>query len=152
MHCPFCQTEDSKVIDSRLVANGMEVKRRRECPVCKERFTTFEVAALLMPRLIKRDGKRVAFDEDKLRAGMMRALEKRTVPTDLVDAAIARIKKHLLGQGEREVTSEVVGELVMQELKALDQVAYVRFASVYRSFEDIDAFRKEIKALEGQNA
>lgn len=152
MHCPFCQTEDSKVIDSRLVANGMEVKRRRECPVCKERFTTFEVAALLMPRLIKRDGQRVAFDEDKLRAGMMRALEKRPVATDKVDAAIARIKKHLLGQGEREVTSELVGELVMHELKALDGVAYVRFASVYRSFEDIDAFREEIKALEDQDA
>lgn len=152
MHCPFCQTLDTKVIDSRLALAGSEVRRRRECPQCKERFTTFESAALFMPRVAKCDGRRVPFDEDKLRAGMLCALEKRPISTEEVEGAISRIKKRLLVHGEREVESVLIGEWVMAEMKALDQVAYVRFASVYRSFQDVNAFREEISQLEDQEA
>ena len=148
MHCPFCTAEDTKVIDSRLTDDGMQVRRRRECPLCFERITTFETALLSLPRVVKRDGERCAFDLEKLRRGMLRALEKRPVTIEHVDAAINRIVKKIRTGGEREVRSEVIGECVMNELRALDQVAYVRFASVYRSFQDIQAFHEEIRKLQ----
>jgi transcriptional repressor NrdR len=148
MHCPFCQTADTKVVDSRLVAEGGQVRRRRECQQCKERFTTFEVAELLLPRVIKQDGSREPFDEDKLRAGLQRALEKRPVSMEDIEAAINQIKYFLQAMGEREVDSRIVGEKVMEVLRQLDGVAYVRFASVYRSFKDIEEFRAELDKLE----
>jgi transcriptional repressor NrdR len=152
MRCPFCGAEDTKVVDSRLASEGSQVRRRRECLVCGERYTTFESAELAMPRIIKRDGSRANFDEDKLRGGMMRALEKRPVPSDKIEAAVQRIKQRLRAGGERELPSRTLGEWVMDELRALDEVAYVRFASVYRSFQDVRAFREEIERLENQPA
>ena len=148
MHCPFCNQPDTKVIDSRLMADGSQVRRRRECQVCKERFTTFEVAELLMPRIIKQDGTREPFDEQKLRNGLLRALEKRPVSVERIEEAVNSVKHYLQALGEREVKSLVVGERVMAELRALDGVAYVRFASVYRSFQDISEFRQELDRLE----
>jgi transcriptional repressor NrdR len=148
MHCPFCNQIDTKVIDSRLMADGSQVRRRRECIACKERFTTFEVAELLMPRIIKQDGTREPFDEQKLRNGLLRALEKRPVSVERIEAAVNSVKHYLQALGEREVKSLVVGERVMEELRALDGVAYVRFASVYRSFQDISEFREELDRLE----
>jgi len=147
MHCPFCSADDTKVIDSRLVAEGGQVRRRRECLNCKERFTTYELAELLMPKVIKSDGTRQSFDEEKLRAGLQRALEKRPVSVEAVEAAVNSVKHYLQALGEREVRSLVIGEKVMQELSKLDQVAYVRFASVYRSFQDLSEFQKEIDRL-----
>ena len=147
MYCPFCGANDTKVIDSRLVTNGDQVRRRRECLLCGERFTTFETADLILPRLIKQDGSRQPFDEEKLRAGMLRALEKRPVSLERLEEAVARIKRKLRAAGEREVQSLVVGELVMSELKKLDEVAYIRFASVYRRFQDLNEFRKEIDLM-----
>lgn len=147
MHCPFCGANDTKVIDSRLVADGDQVRRRRECIECGERFTTFETAELVIPRIIKQDGTRQPFNEDKLRGGMLRALEKRPVSMELLEEAIARIKHKLRATGERELKSFTLGELVMDELKQLDEVAYIRFASVYRSFQDINAFRDEVDRL-----
>mgnify|MGYP006322549893 FL=1 len=147
MHCPFCAAEDTKVIDSRLVAEGDQVRRRRECLSCAERFTTYEIAELVMPRVIKQNGRREPFDEDKLRAGLLRALEKRPVSVQAIEADITHIKHALRATGEREVKSLVVGELVMESLKKLDQVAYVRFASVYRSFQDVEDFRDAIREV-----
>ncbi len=149
MHCPFCGADDTKVIDSRLVAEGGQVRRRRECLSCRERFTTYETAELLMPRVIKSDGSREPFDEQKLRAGLQRALEKRPVGIEDVEAAITQIKQGLQATGERELPSRDIGERVMEKLHELDQVAYVRFASVYRSFQDISEFRAELDRLEG---
>jgi transcriptional repressor NrdR len=148
MHCPFCEHEETKVIDSRLASEGSQVRRRRECMKCSERFTTFESAELVMPKVVKRDGSRIPFDETKLRGGFDRALEKRPVNTEAVEAAVARIMHKMRALGEREVKSRQVGEWVMEELRELDQVAYVRFASVYRSFQDVNAFREEIERLE----
>ncbi|MES9993602.1 MAG: transcriptional regulator NrdR [Candidatus Thiodiazotropha sp.] len=150
MRCPFCGAQDTKVIDSRLAGEGDQIRRRRECTVCKERFTTYETAELNLPWVVKQDGTRVHFDDRKLRAGMTRALEKRPVSADQVDAAINHIIRKLMAGGEREVASLAIGQLVMDELKRLDQVAYVRFASVYRKFEDVNAFREEIEKLEQQ--
>ena len=147
MYCPFCSHPDTKVIDSRLAGEGAQVRRRRECEQCGERFTTFESAELVMPRIVKNDGTRVPFDESKLRIGMMRALEKRAVDTETVEAAIARIVHRLQVTGEREVRSLQVVELVMEELRELDEVAYVRFASVYRSFQDANEFREEVERM-----
>ena len=147
MHCPFCGAIDTKVIDSRLVSEGNHVRRRRECITCEERFTTYETAELVMPRIIKTDGIREPFNEDKLRTGLMKALEKRPVSIEKVDDAINRIKAHLRGTGEREIQSRDVGEQVMKELRNLDEVAFVRFASVYRSFKDLNEFRQEIDRL-----
>ncbi|WP_414827963.1 transcriptional regulator NrdR [Alteromonas sp. H39] len=147
MFCPFCSAQETKVIDSRLVAEGHQVRRRRECLDCHERFTTFESAELVMPRVIKRDGSREPFNEDKLRAGLQRALEKRPVSTEKVEQCILSIKSQLRATGEREVESELLGNLIMNALKELDKVAYVRFASVYRSFEDIREFGEEIARL-----
>ena len=148
MHCPFCSADDTKVIDSRLVADGGQVRRRRECVGCRERFTTYEAAELVLPRVIKQDGSREPFDEDKLRSGLQRALEKRPVAVESVESELVQIKNRLRSTGERELDSRVLGELVMEALKRLDQVAYVRFASVYRSFEDLSEFRDAIASLE----
>lgn len=147
MHCPFCTAVDTKVVDSRLVAEGQQVRRRRECNSCHERYTTYETAELLMPRLIKSDGSSQPFDEQKLRAGILRALEKRPVGVEQIEALINRIKLFIRSTGEREVPARMLGETAMSELRKLDQVAFVRFASVYRSFEDISEFKKEIDQL-----
>lgn len=147
MHCPFCNHEETKVIDSRLAGEGRQIRRRRECQKCGERFTTFETAELVMPRLVKRDQSREPFDEEKLRAGMVRALEKRPVAMEAVEAAVARIIHRLQTMGEREIPSRQVGEMVMEELRNMDEVAYVRFASVYRSFQDVTQFQEEIRRL-----
>lgn len=148
MRCPFCSAHDTRVIDTRLADDGDQVKRRRECVACKERFTTFEVVELTLPRIIKRTGVRETFDEAKLRSGMQRALEKRPVTVDAVEAAISRIKKALVAKGEREIPAHELGELVMKELSVLDRVAFVRFASVYRSFQDVSEFTDMIAKLQ----
>ena len=148
MHCPFCSHEETKVIDSRLAADGRQIRRRRQCLDCSERFTTFETAELVMPRLIKNDNSRQPFDETKLRYSMTRALEKRPVPSDELEEAIERLIHRLRTMGEREVPSRLVGDLVMEELRALDEIAYVRFASVYRRFQDVTEFEEEIKRLQ----
>lgn len=148
MRCPFCGWADTKVIDSRLAGEGAQVRRRRECTECGERFTTYEAAELLMPRIVKSDGTREPFNEEKLLTGILRALEKRPVDTDSVDAAIGHIQHRLQSCGEREIASRQLGEWVMEELRNLDQVAYVRFASVYRSFQDVSEFRDEIERLQ----
>ena len=150
MHCPFCGETDTKVIDSRLVADGNQVRRRRECqnPDCADRFTTFESAELLMPSVIKSNGNRQPFDEDKLRTGMLRALEKRPVSIETIESTLDQIKHELQGLGEREVKSRVVGELVMSALRDLDDVAYVRFASVYRNFREEKDFVQFVDRLD----
>ncbi|MDD2801365.1 MAG: transcriptional regulator NrdR [Methylococcales bacterium] len=148
MRCPFCAAQDTRVVDSRLANEGDQVRRRRECNVCKERFTTYEVAELSLPRIVKRDGTREPFDEAKLRAGMLRALEKRPVSSDAIEAAISRIKKQLVDKGEREIPAQELGEKVMKELSSLDHVAFVRFASVYRSFQDVSEFTDMINTLQ----
>lgn len=150
MRCPFCGEPDTKVIDSRLANEGDSVRRRRECVTCGERFTTFETAELVMPRIVKRDGTRVPFDEEKLRSGIMRALEKRPVQMEAIEQAINHIKHYLRATGDREVNSRRLGEWVMDELRELDEVAYVRFASVYRSFQDVNAFREEIERMQSE--
>ncbi len=150
MHCPFCSFQDTKVIDSRLVTDGGQVRRRRECIECGERFTTFETPELVMPRVIKGDGSRQPFDDEKLKAGILRAVEKRPVSVEDVEAAISYIQSKLRALGEREVKASVIGELVMERLRLLDQVAFVRFASVYRRFKDVSEFRQEIERLESK--
>jgi len=147
MHCPFCNTDDTKVIDSRLVADGGQVRRRRECVECGERFTTYELAELVMPRVIKSDGSRQPFDEEKLRAGLQRALEKRPVSIDEVEISLSQIKHFLQVTGEREISSRVIGEEVMKKLNKLDKDSYIRFASVYRSFKDLSEFQDELNRL-----
>ncbi len=148
MHCPFCQHEDTRVIDSRLTDDGSSVRRRRECPQCGERFNTYETAELKLPAVVKSGERREVFDERKLRVSFERALQKRPVASHDVDSSVHTIVNDLRKSGEREVPSRQIGELVMRELKKLDQVAYVRFASVYRKFEDMQAFREEIEKLE----
>ena len=149
MRCPFCTSLNTRVVDSRLVGEGEQIRRRRQCDDCSERFTTYETAELAMPRVVKaRDGSRELFDEDKLRSGMERALRKRPVPADSVERAVSRIIKKLRASNAREVDSRQIGEWVMHELRGLDQVAYVRFASVYRSFEDVQQFREEVELLQ----
>ncbi|MGD2138033.1 MAG: transcriptional regulator NrdR [Gammaproteobacteria bacterium] len=150
MYCPFCGKQDTRVIDSRLASEGAQVRRRRECNHCGERFTTFESPELVMPRIIKSNGAREPYDEAKLTGGVMRALEKRPVESERVDAAMTRLQHRLRASGEREIPARQLGEWVMNELRQLDQVAYVRFASVYRSFEDVNAFREEIEKLESE--
>jgi transcriptional repressor NrdR len=147
MHCPFCSHTETKVIDSRLAGEGRQIRRRRECLACTERFTTFESAELLLPMVVKSDNSREPFDESKLRGGMRKALEKRPVSPEAIEDAVARICHKLLNLGEREVPSRSIGGMVMEELRHLDEVGYVRFASVYRSFQDIEAFRTEIDHL-----
>lgn len=148
MRCPFCTAQETRVIDSRLANEGDQVRRRRECTSCKERFTTYEAAELALPSIIKRDGSREPFLEKKLRAGISRALEKRPVDSDEIEAAISRIKKKLMSLGEREIPAQQLGEYVMKELSTLDHVAFVRFASVYRSFQDVSEFTDMIEDLQ----
>jgi len=148
MHCPFCQHEDTRVIDSRVSEDGASIRRRRECEQCNERFNTFETAELKLPALVKSDGRREAFDERKLRTGFERALQKRPVSAEQIDEAVRAVINALRTSGERELPSRRLGEFVMAELKKLDQVAYVRFASVYRRFADVADFREEIERLE----
>lgn len=148
MRCPFCKHEETQVVDSRVSEEGDSIRRRRRCLACDKRFTTYEKAELRMPQIVKSNGYREEFKEDKLRTGFMRALHKRPVSAELVDAAVERIKQKLLGLGEREVDSRRIGEMVMKELSRLDKVAYIRFASVYRSFQDIDDFREAIKEVQ----
>ncbi|STX29540.1 transcriptional repressor of nrd genes [Legionella beliardensis] len=147
MYCPFCHAEETKVIDSRLVTEGAQVRRRRQCLLCHERFTTFETAELIMPLIVKRDGRREPFNIDNLRSGMQRALEKRPVSVDSIEAAIANIMQDIRRRGEREIEASLVGELVMKQLYNLDHVAYVRFASVYKRFKDISDFRQAIDEM-----
>ena len=148
MHFPFCSHTDTKVIDSRLIAEGSQTRRRRECPDCGERFTTFESAELLMPKIIKsRDDMREPFNEQKLREGLYRALEKRPVGEEEVETLIEDIKKDIRSYGEREVRSRLIGEVIMKRLRRLDEVAFIRFASVYRRFEDITEFSEEVEKL-----
>ena len=148
MKCPFCGAPDTYVVDSRVSESGESIRRRRRCLACEKRFTTYETVELRMPQIVKSDGRRAEFDREKLRTGFQRALHKRPVPTELVDQAIERIVQKLLSLGERELPSRRVGEMVMAELKKLDDVAYVRFASVYRSFQDVEDFREAILEVE----
>jgi len=147
MRCPFCQSDDTKVLDTRLLDDGSQVRRRRECLSCGERHSTRETVDLNLPRLIKSDDSRQSFSEEKLRAGLLKALEKRPVETSKIETAIQKIERRLMAQNDREVPSSLVGEWVMKELQALDEVAYIRFASVYRQFQDIEAFKSEIDKL-----
>ena len=147
MQCPFCDEHETRVVDSRLADDGARVRRRRVCKSCKKRFTTYETVEDDIPRIVKNDGSREPFDERKLRSGMQRAVEKRPVAGDVIEAAIGRIKRRLMRTGEREIASRAVGEAVMDTLRGLDQVAYVRFASVYRKFEDVSEFRDEVDRL-----
>lgn len=140
MRCPFCRHEDTQVVDSRVSEDGAAIRRRRRCPSCDKRFTTYERVELALPSVVKKDGSRVEFDRRKIVASMQLALRKRPVSADAVDASIARIEYQLLGSGEREVQSKRLGELVMNELRQLDTIAYVRFASVYKRFEDVSEF------------
>jgi transcriptional repressor NrdR len=148
MYCPFCSAQDTKVIDSRLVADGSQVRRRRTCNECSERFTTFETAELLMPKVIKsRNNMREPFNEQKLREGLNRALEKRPVGEEEIETLIEDVKKDIRSSGEREVRSRFIGEKIMKRLKQLDEVAFIRFASVYRRFEDVTEFSEEVEKL-----
>ena len=150
MRCPFCQESNTRVIDSRLLGDGEQIRRRRECQLCRARFTTYEKAELSFPRIVKNDGRREPFSEDKLRSGIVKALEKRPVELEQIDHQVSLIKSRLRESGERELKSAYVGELVMEALKNMDHVAYVRFASVYRSFEDVKSFLEEVQRLEGE--
>ena len=147
MKCPFCQHADTQVIDSRASDEGATIRRRRKCPACEKRFTTYEKVELAMPSIIKRGGGRADFDREKLRGSMLLALRKRPVAREAVDEAITRIEEKLLASAQREIKSEKLGELVMRELKRLDKVAYIRFASVYRSFEDVDEFAEVVREV-----
>ncbi|MBF7690041.1 MULTISPECIES: transcriptional regulator NrdR [Acinetobacter] len=148
MHCPFCNVPDSKVIDSRLAAEGRQIRRRRECVGCAERFTTFETYEVVMPRVIKSNGKNEPFDEAKLRRSLMHALQKRPVTQEKIEAVLSDIQQTLRRLGERDVSSLRIGEIVMKALFVLDHVAYVRFASVYQDFQDVEAFRKQIEQMQ----
>jgi transcriptional repressor NrdR len=148
MKCPFCNSPDTQVIDSRVSDEGDSIRRRRKCADCSKRFTTYETVELRMPQVVKQDGSRTDFDLDKLRTGFMRALHKRPVPTQLVDEALGTITQDILSLGQREIDSRRVGEMVMRELHKLDQVAYIRFASVYKSFEGVDDFQDAIKEVQ----
>jgi len=148
MKCPFCNADDTSVIDSRVTEEGDRIRRRRRCLNCDKRFTTYETVELRLPQVVKQDGNRAEFSRDKLLTSFMRALHKRPVPTEQVDAAMDHIMQKLLSSGEREIPSRKIGEMVMQELYKLDKVAYIRFASVYRSFQDIHDFRDAIKEVQ----
>ncbi|KAA8732140.1 transcriptional repressor NrdR [Acinetobacter qingfengensis] len=148
MHCPFCNTPDSKVIDSRLAAQGAQIRRRRECGKCGERFTTFESYEVVMPRVIKSNGKNEPFDEQKLRRSLMHALQKRPVTQEQIETTLSDIQQTIRRLGERDMKSLTIGEIVMQALYQLDHVAYVRFASVYQDFQNVDAFREQIEKMQ----
>ena len=148
MKCPFCGSDDTQVIDSRVSEAGDSIRRRRKCAACQKRFTTYETVELRLPQVVKTNGNRADFDANRLRVGFARALHKRPVPTEFVDAAIDRIVQRVLSLGEREIASRQLGEMVMEELYRLDKVAYIRFASVYRSFQDVSDFRDALKEVE----
>ena len=148
MRCPFCSCDDTRVVDSRVTEDGLQIRRRRECPGCGARFSTYETAEIKLPQIVKRDGRREAFSEHKLRGGLARAFEKRAVSVEDIDRVIDVVVRKLRTSGEREVPAGKIGEWMMEELKRIDQVAYVRFASVYRRFEDVQAFREEVERLE----
>ncbi|MDP8568275.1 transcriptional regulator NrdR [Methylophilus aquaticus] len=148
MKCPFCGADDTQVIDSRINEEGNSIRRRRRCPACDKRFTTYETAELHLPQVVKQNGTREEFKPEKLRLSFTRALHKRPVPTEYVDKALERIVQKVLSLGAREVPAMLLGETVMQELKQMDQVAYIRFASVYRSFSDVDDFHNAIRDLD----
>lgn len=148
MRCPFCAHDDTRVIDSRVTEDGLQIRRRRECPGCAARFSTYETAEIKLPPIVKRDGRREPFHEPKLRGGLERAFEKRAVSIEDIDRVIDVVLRKLRTSGERELPAKQIGEWVMEELKRIDQVAYVRFASVYRRFEDVQAFREEVERLE----
>ena len=150
MKCPFCGNADTQVVDSRVNEAGDTIRRRRRCAACDKRFTTFETAELRLPQIVKSNGMREEFSDEKLREGFRRALHKRPVSTELVDQAIDHIRQKLLAMGERELPAREVGELVMNELKKLDKVAYIRFASVYRSFQDVNDFRDALQEVDKQ--
>lgn len=147
MKCPFCGFADTQVVDSRVGEDGESIRRRRKCVKCEKRFTTYETVELRLPQIVKSDGKRQEFSREKIERGFRRALHKRPVSTELVDAAVERVVQRALAQGEREIESRVVGQWVMDELRKLDKVAYVRFASVYKSFKDVEDFRDVISEL-----
>jgi transcriptional repressor NrdR len=147
MKCPFCKAEDTAVIDSRMSDDGDSVRRRRKCESCEKRFTTYERVELSMPMVVKTNGNRVPYDGEKIRTGFMRALHKRPVPTEYVEQAVNRIEQRVLSLGEREVPSRVLGEMVMRELKKMDDVAYIRFASVYEDFQRVDDFHEAIREV-----
>lgn len=147
MRCPFCGVADSKVVDSRSADEGNSIRRRRECSACSRRFTTYEVVEEIPLMVIKKDGRREMFDRSKLLGGVIRACEKRPVPIDAVEAAVSKIEKEIRNNTEREVSTRQIGEAVMARLKEIDQVAYVRFASVYRQFADINNFMQELEML-----
>lgn len=148
MHCPFCDAADSKVIDSRLAAQGAQIRRRRECIKCGERFTTFESYEVVMPRVIKSNGKNEPFDEHKLRRSLMHALQKRPVTQEQIEETLSNIQQQIRRLGERDVKSSTIGEIAMQLIFELDHVAYVRFASVYHDFQNLDAFRQQIEMMQ----
>ena len=148
MKCPFCSADDTQVIDSRVNDQGDSIRRRRRCAVCDKRFTTYETAELHLPQVVKQNGTREEFNLEKLRSSFTRALHKRPVPPEYVDRAIEHIVQKILSKGEREIMTRALGEVVMQELKAMDKVAYIRFASVYRSFQDVDDFNNVIRDLD----
>ena len=148
MRCPFCSHDDTRVVDSRVTEDGLQIRRRRECPGCNARFSTYETAEIKLPQIVKRDGRREPFNEQKLRGGLARAFEKRAVSIETIDRVIDVVMRKLRTSGEREVPAGKIGEWMMEELKRIDQVAYVRFASVYRRFEDVQAFREEVERLE----
>ena len=147
MKCPFCKSDNTAVIDTRISEDGDSVRRRRECEDCSKRFTTYERVELQLPTVVKTSGYRTAYDREKIRTGFMRALHKRPVPTQYVDAAMDRIEQRIMALGEREIPSRTIGEMVMRELKKMDDVAYIRFASVYEDFQRIDEFREKILEL-----
>ena len=148
MKCPYCGTTDTQVVETRLAEDGLSIRRRRRCATCDKRFTTYETAEVRIPAVVKSSGERQEFSRDKLREGFRRALHKRPVPTELADEAMERVVQRLLALGEKEVTARFIGDLVMNELKRLDKVAYIRFASVYRAFQDVDDFRDAIRDVE----
>jgi len=147
MYCPFCGDQETKVVDSRLAGDGYQIRRRRECTGCAERFTTFESAEFVLPKLVKTDESREPFDEAKLRSGILKATEKRPISSEAIEELISRVIRKVQKMGEREIQSRVLGEIVIEELREIDEIAFVRYASVYRRFQDVEEFEKEIESL-----
>ena len=147
MYCPFCGDQETKVVDSRLAGDGYQIRRRRECTGCAERFTTFESAELVLPKLVKTDESREPFDETKLRSGILKATEKRPISSEAIEELISRVIRKVQKMGEREIQSRLLGEIVIEELREIDEIAFIRYASVYRRFQDVEEFEKEIESL-----
>tara|TARA_B100001105_G_scaffold21699_1_gene15472 strand:- start:22 stop:528 length:507 start_codon:yes stop_codon:yes gene_type:complete len=147
MYCPFCGDQETKVVDSRLAGDGYQIRRRRECTGCAERFTTFESAEFVLPKLVKTDESREPFDETKLRSGILKATEKRPISSEEIEELISRVIRKVQKMGEREIQSRLLGEIVIEELREIDEIAFVRYASVYRRFQDVEEFEKEIESL-----